>query len=376
MHQKIKHMAMNITHTRIIRVSMTLIFFLSPLVTYSQVVLEADGPGNTYELINSVLAPGATAEETPDTFDPSFGRHIAEVWDAELGKYVFEFYVHISNPNELQDISTGDTDRQRCEIKTYASSPNNLKGVSGETVVYKWKFRLPIGFQPSSSFTHIHQIKAVGGDDSMPLITITVRKASPNRIELIHNNVTKLTSADLSLFTGNWVEVTERIKIDSIHGTYSMTIKNVSTGATILSCSNNNLMTIRATNDFIRPKWGVYRSIVNAQDLRDEAVRFNSFSIYEEPATGVETYSMNKGNELKVNSTSSNLNLEYDLPGTETVQASLYNANGQLVMPLIHDQSQESGKHQFQQNISGLKNGLYFICFNTGSTQQTVKFIR
>ena len=367
---------MKFSKQTIFRLIISILIFTGTGVAYSQVILEANGPGNTYELINSVLAPGATAEETPDTFDPSFGRHIAEVWDAELGKYVFEFYVHISKPNELQDISTGDTDRQRCEIKTYASSPDNLKGLSGETVVYKWQFRLPIGFQPSSSFTHIHQIKAVGGDDSMPLITITVRKASPNRIELIHNNVTKLTSADLSLFTGNWVEATERIKIDSIHGTYSMTIKNVSTGATILSCTNNNLMTIRATNDFIRPKWGIYRSIVNAQDLRDEAVRFNSFSIYEEPATAIDTHSMNEGNKLKANSTSNNLNLEYDLQGKETVRISLYNANGQLVMPLIQTQAQESGKHRFQQDISGLKSGLYFISFKTGNTRQTIKFIR
>ena len=366
---------MNNPFKLIIRASLTLIFVLSPLVSHSQVLLEANGPGNTYELINSVLAPGATAEETPDTFDPAFGRHIAEVWDAELGKYVFEFYVHVSNPNELQDISTGDTDRQRCEIKSYASSPDNLKGVSGETIVYKWRFRLPVGFQPSSSFTHIHQIKAVGGDDSMPLITITVRKASPNRIELIHNNITKLTSADLSLFTGNWVEATERIKIDSIHGTYSMTIKNVSTGATILSCSNNDLMTIRATNDFIRPKWGVYRSILNIQDLRDEAVRFNSFSIFEEKVTGVDMNSMNDVNELKVNSTSDKMNIEYFLPVKGIVRISVYNANGQLIMPLIQNQNQESGKHLFQYSAAGLKNGLYLIRFNTGSNQKTIKFI-
>jgi hypothetical protein len=40
-------------------------------------------------------------------------------------------------------------------------------------------------------------------------------------------------------------------------------------------------MTIRPDNDFIRPKWGIYRSLKKAQDLRDEAVRFNDFSIQE-----------------------------------------------------------------------------------------------
>jgi hypothetical protein len=41
-------------------------------------------------------------------------------------------------------------------------------------------------------------------------------------------------------------------------------------------------MTIRPDNDFIRPKWGIYRSLKKASDLRDEAVRFNDFSIKEE----------------------------------------------------------------------------------------------
>ncbi|MDD4971486.1 MAG: T9SS type A sorting domain-containing protein [Paludibacter sp.] len=357
------------------RILPALIFILSPALTFSQTLLEANGPGNTYELINSVLAPGATAVETPDQFDPSFGRHIAEVWDAELGKYVFEFYVHVSVANELQDESTGDTDRQRCEIKTYASSPDNLKGVSGETIVYKWRFRLPVGFQPSSNFTHIHQIKAVGGDDSMPLITITVRKASPNRIELIHNNITKLTTADLSLFTGQWMEATERIKVDSIHGTYSITIKNVSTGATVLSCTNNDLMTIRATNDFIRPKWGIYRNIVNIADLRDEAVRFNSFSIYEEPFTYLESQHVNSEPEFKAVSTSSGINIEYNLPRKETVQLSIFNINGQLIKTLIQHQDQESGSHQNKYDVSTLKNGIYFLRLQTDATQRTIKLI-
>jgi hypothetical protein len=95
----------------------------------------------------------------------------------------------------------------------------------------------------------------------------------------------KLTSVNLSLFEGKWVEVTERVKIDNVNGTYSIVIKNISTGETILSYNNNKMLTIRADNNFIRPKWGIYRSLLNAQDLRDEIVLFNSFSIEEEQNT-------------------------------------------------------------------------------------------
>ena len=376
---------MNNTLQLITRVSLVLVFVLSPMLSFSQVLLEADGPGNTYELINSVLAPGAVAVETPDTFDPAFGRHIAEVWDAELGKYVFEFYDHVSNPNELQDISTGDTDRQRCEIKTYASSPDNLKGVSGETVQYKWRFRLPLGFQPSPNFTHIHQVKAVDGDDGNPIFTLTPRyKSSGNQLELIYvdgtttNNITtKVASVDLSLFTGNWVEATETIKLNSAIGTYSISIINVKTGTTILSYSAGNLCTIRPTNSFVRPKWGIYRSISSLTYLRDEAVRFNSFSITELKTTDVDSYSANE-NEFKIipDLNTKTFQIQYYLPVKEAVGISVYNANGQLILPLIQNQNQESGNHQFQYDATGLKNGLYLIRLNAGSNQKTIKLIR
>lgn len=245
-------------------------------VVQQPVVLNADGPGNTYELINSVLAPGYDAVENPECVHPAFGRHIAEVWDADLKSYVFEFYMHVTPDNDR----CINFDRQRIEIKTYESSPANLKGTTGETITYKWKFRLAAGFQPSSSFTHIHQIKPVNGDDGTPIFTLTARKGNPNKLELIHDNTTKVATADLSLFDGVWVQAVETIKVGA-HGTYSMLIKRISDDATLLSYSSSVIKTIRPDNDFIRPKWGIYRSLNDATSLRDESIRFNSFSIEE-----------------------------------------------------------------------------------------------
>lgn len=240
------------------------------------VTLNADGPGNTYELINSVLAPGYDVVENPECVHPSFGRHIAEVFDAALNTNVFEFYSHVAEDNDR----CINFDRQRVEIKTYDQSPANLIGTLGETITYKWRFRLAAGFQPSSSFTHIHQIKPVNGDDGNPLFTLTARKGTPHKLELIHDNTTKVAIVDLSLFSGVWVEATEIVQVGA-HGTYSMVIKRVSDNATILSYSSSDILTIRPDNDFIRPKWGIYRSLNNPADLRDESIRFNAFSIEE-----------------------------------------------------------------------------------------------
>ncbi len=253
-----------------------LIVIALPFITHSQITLKADGPGNTYELINRVLAPGSEAVEHPECVHPSFGRHIAEVWDTDLKENVFEFYSHVTPDNDRCE----KLDRQRVEIKTYEQSPENLKGTLGETVTYSWKFKLPMGFQPSRSFTHLHQIKAVGGSQELPIFTITARKSKVNQLVVIHDNETILASADLSNFEGFWVEVTEKIKIGA-NGTYSISIKKVKNAQELLSYSSANILTIRSDNDFIRPKWGIYRSLKKAEDLRDEAVRFNEFSIKE-----------------------------------------------------------------------------------------------
>jgi hypothetical protein len=262
------------------------------LDSYEQVILNANGPGSTYELINSVLAPGYTAVEAPDQCNshPTFGRHIAEVFDATLNKYVFEFYIHLPTSFPV-NASTADYDRcinfdrQRVEIKTYESSPANLKGTIGETITYKWKFKLSLSFQPSPNFTHIHQIKAVGGDDGDPLFTLTPRYGTTNSIQLLYyldsNTAANiLTSANLSPFLDTWVEATEVINVGG-KGTYSINIKRVSDGLSLLSYTSSNIQTIRPSNSFTRPKWGIYRSLNAPTYLRDDSIRLSDISIQE-----------------------------------------------------------------------------------------------
>ena len=252
------------------------LFSAMPFLVSAQTTLQADGPGDTYELINKALAYGKEAVETPDCAHEAFGKHITEVMDTDLKKYVFEFSIHVTPDNDRCQ----KFDRQRLEIKTYEPSPDNLKGTIGDVITYKWKFKLPKGFQPSTSFTHLHQIKAVGGDDGMPIFTLSAKKGKVNKLILVHDNENILASADLVAFENTWVEVTEVIKVGA-QGTYSLTIKGVNNGKELLSYSNQNIMTIRPDNDFIRPKWGIYRSLKKAEDLRDETLWFADFSIAE-----------------------------------------------------------------------------------------------
>lgn len=248
--------------------------------SYGQVLLKADGVGNTYNLINSVLAPGYNSIEVPDCNHGEFGDHIDEIFDSELNTTVFRFHIHTTPDNDR----CKNFDRQRNEIKTYDKSPDNLLGTEDETIIYKWKFKLETGFQSSSNFTHLHQLKSVGGLlESIPMYTLTTRKGDPDQLELRYaetNAQVTLLKKDISLFIGTWLQVTETIKY-GVSGTYHIKIESISDNTTLLSYTNNSIINWREGADFVRPKWGIYRSLNNSQDLRDETLLFADFSIEE-----------------------------------------------------------------------------------------------
>jgi hypothetical protein len=339
----------------------------------AQVILNANGPGNTYERITSVFAPGngVSAVEAPDLFHSwSLGRHIAEVFDTELNKYVFEFYSHALLDNEPVDPTL--TDRQRVEIKTYAASPDNLKGTLGENIIYKWKFKIPIGFQPSANFTHLHQIKAVDGDDSSPIFTLTPRLGTPNKLELIYvanasSGTDKVSIVNLLPFEGNWIDAEETINVGS-SGTYSITLKKQSDGTVLLSYSNSNIATIRPDNTFIRPKWGIYRSLNDVGNLRDEAVRFSDFSIAEVSDLNVNSISNDVLFATFPNPIIDKLELSNEIVNKfDSFQ--LFDISGKLLF--------EKCNLLNQIDLSFLKTGLYFIRFSNNQQQShSIKIIK
>ena len=321
---------------------------------YSQVTLDADGPGNTYSLITSVLAPGHNPIEVPDCNHAAFGDHIDEVFDTDLNANAFRFFMHTTPDNDR----CKNFDRQRNEIKTYNQSPDNLLAVEDEIVVYKWKFKLPAGFQSSPNFTHIHQIKSVGGTlASMPIYTLTTRKGTPDKLQLRYAETTSQTtlmSVDLTPFIGTWVDVTETITYSN-SGTYDIQIKKVSDGSTLLSYTNNDIVNWRAGADFVRPKWGVYRSLINSQDLRDEAVLFANFSIEEVSSLSVND-GLNANNVFDIFPNPVKNILRLKNINNHINQIKLYGLNGaKIISKTIHSQA------DIAMDVSSVSNGTYLV---------------
>ena len=350
--------------TYIIRFSLFVYMILIHLSGISQVQLNADGPGNTYGLINSVLAPGYNAIEVPDCGHNSFGEHIDEVFDSELNVNVFRFIIHVS-PDDDRCINF---DRQRNEIKTYDKSPDNLLGVENETVRYEWKFKLPVGFQTSPNFSHIHQLKSVGDQfDHMPMYTLTARKGNPDRLELRYAETgtqTTLSQTDLAPFLGTWVSVTETIEYRN-PGAYSIEIRKVADSSVVFSYSNSSIMNWRVGADFLRPKWGIYRSLINAQDLRDEEILYAGFSIEELfPVSIEESGAIGEEVLLFPNPVGEALQLQNLPTGVYSVQ--LLSSDGRIL--LERETGAVSG---LKLDVSSFANGLYFLRLIGGDIHST-----
>jgi hypothetical protein len=217
-------------------------------------ILVADGPGNTYELIQT-----AYTYEVPDCGHPV--PHITEDFDDELQKNVFIFHIHVN----LDDDRCGAKDRQRTEIRAKAS---DIVAQNGETVFYRWKFKLPAGFQADESFTHIMQIKS---NESAPIMTLTPRTSTL----AIGGRIGEHGTTSLSKFVGVWVVVDLKVLFSNA-GSVDMTIRRISDGETLFSYTGNADMWDDNAGGH-DSKFGIYRSLDHKDMLRDEDVRFADF---------------------------------------------------------------------------------------------------
>ena len=267
------------------------IFILCSLKSIGQVVLKADGISDTNKLISEAFAPNYKPIESPgfkknncDNHSSFNEEHISQVYDSILKKYVFKFVIHVKEDNDR----CKKFDRQRNEIKGYRHSPDNMKGAINETVTYEWKFKLSKTFTPSKRFTHLHQIKSVGEEPRCkPIFTLSAKQGkNTDYFQIRHSTCqTKaltLTKADLNLFKGKWVTVKETIHYNiASKGSYTIKITSTQGENTILEYNNVNIETWNNNAEFNRPKWGIYRSLLDPKNLKDEEVLFADFKITE-----------------------------------------------------------------------------------------------
>ncbi len=260
----------------------------------------SDGPNNgltAYQLIENAF--GEDSIEAPDFYSSNHDDvvHIVEDTDATVGNH----FVFLAHRDLDYDRNGGPSDRQRNEIKTFDRSDDNLLGYEGETFQYTWKFKVSSELELSSRFTHFFQIKAKNysednsnGNDNQPVFTLSgaERSSSGNELQVRYNSGYNpdgsstsdvyMVRQDWNAITDEWLEVFVQITYAEA-GKFDMTVTRMSDNAVIIDLSEDNIDTYRGVEarDFSRPKWGIYRSILEASSLRpeEEQVRFADFVI-------------------------------------------------------------------------------------------------
>ena len=247
--------------------------------------LSADGEGqvDTYDLIKNFAGPNPI--EAPDLYEINHpgSPHIFEATDQDLGDH-FVFVIHRDEDRDRDRLDV--TDRQRNEIKTYDKSEDAVKAYEDEIMIYRWKFKIESGISLTTRFSHFFQLKAVGGDDSMPIITLTGNvQSGDDGFEVRHNplsSTTDLARTDRDKVEGRWLTAYVRATF-SEEGDFRMIIVDEGAQEVVFDVSEQGLDMWRGTagDHFVRPKWGIYRSLAEKEDLRaeEEVVRFANFEV-------------------------------------------------------------------------------------------------
>jgi hypothetical protein len=231
------------------------------------------------------------------------GIHVNVIDDAILNKPVFGFDIHIDPVIDGDRCSSTVVDRQRNEMKSVTNNTTwaKVQGNWNEWQILEWKFKLPVGFQPTSNFCHIHQLKAQDGpNNGNPVITITPRAnsdGSNKRIQIIHtidgattDKGTMVNNIPLSDFEGEWVQVSEEMHFTH-SGYYSCKITRVRDGKVLIDFKDTNIDMWPSGSSYVRHKYGLYRSLSGGRLdripvgqsplLRNESILIDDFKVYE-----------------------------------------------------------------------------------------------
>ena len=251
----------------------------------SEIKLRPDSPStiSASDQIKNVF--GKYSVESPllqDWKDQDF-EHIKIVKDNEL-ESSFMFSLRRDIDGDRNKTWPKGKERQRNEIKGYQSSPEPMKAISSETHQIKWYLKIDKSFQINKQFCHFFQLKAVGTkniDD--PVLTLSgVTDRGKPQLQLQWWSLKdsgRIFLTDWESCKGKWL-VCECISKYSQNGSIHFSVRSMD-GEINQKKQLKKLETWRDGFSFVRPKWGIYRSLANEREKlnQEDRIWMTNFSI-------------------------------------------------------------------------------------------------
>lgn len=263
-------------------------FFIGCDKTKENIII-SDGPNNgdsAYELISNVLGRGAI--ESPDLYDGDHEDilHIYEDVDTVVGKH-FVLTMHLDKDGN-KGVYEGEV--QRNEIKVYDKSPTELKVVENDIFEYRWKFKIDSGMCLSQNFTNFFQLKPVNPESSSPLIRLNASKRDGvDILEVRHKANPKekrflcLDSVAFRPIVGEWYQFICKAQFSNVEqgGSFFFDMTSLDGENKVFSLDLKVDMWPGEQTKYVRPKWGIVRSVKNRETLRstEEKIRLADISI-------------------------------------------------------------------------------------------------
>ena len=201
-------------------------------------------------------------------------------------------YIYVEGDHYRFDIydddldTTGDGDRQRTESKGMVTNGSHLEMTNGQTWRITYEMFMPSTLHGTSKFTHIFQLKTPATNGG-PWVTMSLSRSGSAETLRLRAFSTEgspdIGSTNLAPLREKWITVELTFKIGS-SGTGRLLIRNgTGPGAPVVVDSSRSGVNIPDEGDYVRPKWGIYRSIESASsDIIDTHLLIRNYKAYRE----------------------------------------------------------------------------------------------
>ncbi|TCO58042.1 hypothetical protein [Actinocrispum wychmicini] len=178
--------------------------------------------------------------------------------------------------------TTGGGDRQRTESKGMVQNGTTLKMHNGETWKIAYEMFMPSTLHGTSRFTHIFQTKTPSTNGG-PWVTLDLTRSGSKEMlrarAYANSGSPDIAATDLAPLRDKWITI-EWTFTPGSKGTAACVIRNgTGSSAPIVAQGKMSNVNIPDQGDYVRPKWGIYRSVESAKsDIINTYLLFRNYS--------------------------------------------------------------------------------------------------